>query len=267
VTRKTTRIAKKEPKRTKTDPPHAPVSLAVRPHADVTSGRWSRCLRPDCHTVGPVGSSSAVAPTGNRRSSSQGSHSRSRVARRRSSTSTPRDSCPWSRLGSGPGGWGHRSTAPTVWGSRPPLPPRTIRAHRRHRKSLPGRLVRRAPVGAGITREVTQPITFTRIIRTAAETKRSPVPSAAPQRPERQARRHDSTVAWNRSGQWTAALYRCFSGTDGAGGRIARGTGSALLLLGEPSGGESAVHRSTLGPWSTAERDCTGGGSRGDRAR
>jgi hypothetical protein len=237
VTRKTTRIAKKEPKRTKTDPPHAPVSLAVRPHADVTSGKvvtvsasglphgrtgWilecsSAHGQPTVKLAGVPLSVSCSAPKVVH-FNAEGQLSLVKVRIRSG------------RVGPPVHGTDSLGKSAATAAKDYPCPPTASQV------SAGASCYVELRWGAGITREVTQPITFTRIIRTAAETKKITVPSAAATKAGKTGKTGTTAPS---HGTDPASGQLPFTGASVVQMALVGGSlvalGAALLLLGEPS--------------------------------
>jgi hypothetical protein len=237
VTRKSTWIAEKEPKPTKTDSPHTPVSLAVTPHADVRSGKvvtvsasglphdrtgWilecsSAHGQPTVKIAGVPLSVSCSAPKVVH-FNAEGKLSPVKITVRSGAVGPP------------VGGTDSSGKAAATAAKDYPCPPTKTQV------SAGAFCYVELRWGAGVAREVTQPVTFTRIVRTTAKTKKTTV------------RLTKATKAGKTGKSGTTAPS---SGTDPASGQLPFtgvsvvqmalvggslvALGAALLLFGEPS--------------------------------
>jgi hypothetical protein len=237
VARKSAWLAEKEPKPIKADSPHTPVSLTVTPHADLRSGKvvtvsasglphdrtgWilecsSAHGQPTVKMAGVLLSVSCSAPKVVH-FNAEGKLSPVKVTVRSGAVGPPVH---------GPDSSGKAAVAAAKYYPCPPT---------KAQVSAGAFCYVELRWGAGVAREVSQPVTFTRIVRTTAKTKKTTV-------------RVTTATKAGRTG--TSGTTAPSKGTDPASGQLPFtgvsvvqmglvggslvALGAALLLFGEPS--------------------------------
>lgn len=237
VTRKTTWIAEKAPKRTKPDSSHTPVSLVVTPHAHVRSGKVvtvSASRLPHDRTGWILECSSAhgqptVKVAGVPLSVSC---STPKVVHFNAEGKLPPVEVTVRSGAAGPpvGGTDSSGQAAATAAKDYPCPPTKAQV------SAGGFCYIELRWGAGVAREVTQPVTFTRIVRTTATTKKTTVRLATATKAGKTGK-PGPTAPSNRTDPVSGQLP--FTGVSVVQMALVGGSlvalGAALLLIGEPS--------------------------------
>lgn len=237
VTRKTTWIAEKEPKRTRTDSPHTPVSLVVTPHADVRSGKvvtvsasrlphdrtgWilecsSAHGQPTVKVAGVPLSVSCSEPKVVH-FNAEGKLSPVKVTVRSGAAGPP------------VGGTDSSGEAAAIAAKDYPCPPTQAQV------SAGAFCYIELRWGPGVAREVTQPVTFPRIVRTTAKTKKTTVRLTTATKAGKTGKPGTSAPS-NRTDPASGQLP--FTGVSVVQIALMGGSlvalGAALLLFGEPS--------------------------------